>query len=220
MIEKIDIRQTMESKAYSILKNSILHGILKPGEKLNQEKLAQQLNVSRIPIRIAINRLEKDGLVQSIPYKGTRVTIFSKSDVEDIYSIRLLLEIHALKLSIDYINEDELKKLYSIHEEMKRSFREDPLSNIGILNKNFHMNLYKMCGHRRLIKMINDTWNSLPLNFFWNFSKEAKKSLVEHGQILEFAKKREKEKACKILKVHLNRSKIELLKKFTTDSCI
>jgi len=214
-MKKIDKYQTIEYKVYSILKNSILKSILKPGEKLNQEKIAKQLNVSRMPIRIAIKKLEKDGLVQNKPYKGTRVTSFSNDNIEEIYSIRLILESYALKLSIGLFNKEEIEKLYRLHRELKSSFAKGTLKNLAILNRDFHMSMYSKCGNKRLISMINDLWYSLPLDIFWNFSEKAEESIKEHACILESIKKGNKKDACQELIKHIKRSKKVMLKKFT-----
>ena len=214
-MKKIDKYQTIEYKVYSILKDSILKGILKSGEKLNQEKIAEKLNVSRMPIRIAIKKLEKDGLVQNKPYKGTMVTSFSKDDIEEIYSIRLILESYALKLSIDSLNKEEIERLYSLHRKIKVSIGKEPLKNLEILNWDFHRSLYNKCGNKKLINMINDLWSNLPSNIFWNFSEMAYKSSEDHVSILESVEKGNKKDACQKLKKHINRSKKEMLKKFT-----
>ena len=214
-MKKIDKNQTIEYKVYSILKSSILKNILKSGEKLNQEKIAKQLNVSRMPVRIAIKKLEKDGLVQNRPYKGTRVTSFSNDDVEEVYSIRLILESYALKLSIGSFNKEEIETLYSLHRKLKSSFGQETLKNIAILNRDFHMSMYGKCGNKRLINMINDLWYSLPLDIFWNFSEKAEESIKEHACILESIEKGNKKDACQKLIKHIKRSKKVMLKKFT-----
>jgi len=111
--------ETLSKRVYKSLKKSILNGELKPGQKLSQDWLAKQMKVSRMPVREAIERLRTEGLVESIPYKESRVVNFSHKDIEEIYSVRSLLEAYSARLSSSKIREKDLKELKKINKEMK-----------------------------------------------------------------------------------------------------
>ena len=97
---------------FRTLRQAILRGELKPGERLMEIRLANQLGVSRTPIREAIRMLELDGLVIMVPRKGAQVAQITEKDLNDVLEVRLGLEELAVKLACQRITESELQKLY------------------------------------------------------------------------------------------------------------
>lgn len=92
---------TVGEMVYAVLREAILSGVLRNGQKLRQESLAAMIGVSRIPVRSALMQLEADGLVEFTPRRGARVRSVTSEMVEEIFSARVLLETHALRLSMD-----------------------------------------------------------------------------------------------------------------------
>lgn len=102
---------TSEQFVYGLLRESILARVLRPGMRLRQEEMAQALGVSRIPVRTALYRLQADGLVNLLPNRGAVVRVLSKSEVEEIYRLRLLLETEALRRSAPVLTGAKLASL-------------------------------------------------------------------------------------------------------------
>ncbi|MDR2050445.1 MAG: GntR family transcriptional regulator [Deltaproteobacteria bacterium] len=95
---KREKRVTLKAKALTQLRNAILFGKLPPGTRLIEQELSQTMGISRLPIREALSNLEQAGLVTVLPYKGAFVSSFSRKEIVDLFMIRELLEVHALKL--------------------------------------------------------------------------------------------------------------------------
>lgn len=107
---------SLKQLVYENLKGDIIRGEYAPGERLAEELLSAQMNVSRAPIREAFNMLERDGFVKIAPRRGAFVTEVSNTDIDYIWEIRLLLEPYAAKESVALIPEDELNE---IHQELE-----------------------------------------------------------------------------------------------------
>ena len=141
----------------------IMSGKLHMGEKLNTEELANQLGVSRMPIREALSNLEKKGLAESIPYAGTRLITLTQEDVRQIYIARAALEPIAAKYACEKITDAELNRLREIQEEYKKIVRTEKLDGFGVYQQNrlYHFSLYKASQLDRICTMIESLWDNL-----------------------------------------------------------
>ena len=97
---------------FNTLRQAILRGELKPGERLMEIALSQRLGVSRTPVREAIRMLEQEGLVIMIPRKGAQVAEISEKDLKDVLEVRLGLEELAVRIACQRITEEELEEAY------------------------------------------------------------------------------------------------------------
>lgn len=112
--------RTVEEMVVAAIREAVLTGIYGPGDKLPQEKLAQALGASRIPVRAALRQLEAEGLVVFSPHRGATVRTLAPADVQEIYELRILLETFALRSAIDKINPEEVDELESIADDLDR----------------------------------------------------------------------------------------------------
>ncbi|MEG0371373.1 MAG: GntR family transcriptional regulator, partial [Clostridium sp.] len=136
-------KYSLRGKVYSKVREDILDGIYKAGENLIEMRLAEELNVSRTPVREAIRQLELEGLVESIPNKGVIVKGISSKDMKDIYKIRLLLEGLAARWSVKEISDDNIKELQETYELMEFYTNKEDIENIEKLNTQFHKIIYE-----------------------------------------------------------------------------
>ena len=113
--------RTVEEMVTAAIREAILSSVYGPGEKLPQEHLAQELGVSRIPVRAALKHLEAEGLVVFTPHRGATVRALEAADIEEIYQLRILLETFALQSAIRLITPDELDTLESIAENLDQA---------------------------------------------------------------------------------------------------
>lgn len=205
-------RETLSERVYKSLKKSMLNGDLKPGQKLSQDWLAKQMKVSRMPIREAIERLKIEGLVESIPYKESRVVKFSHKDIEEMYSVRAILEAYSARLATSKIKEKDLKVLRIISKEMQEVLDKKKYKQLPILNKKFHLTIYNRSGNRRLYKTIKDLWDGFPKDFFWNFSERVKNSIIEHEKIIRAIDSRDEKLMEQTMVQHIENTKGRLIK--------
>ena len=140
------------------MREAILHGVFKPGERLVEMDLAEKMRVSRAPLREVLAALEREGLVVNIPRRGSFVVDFTDKDIEEIYSLRLLLEIEALKLSIPNFTAEDYDNLQKIVDDLgEQAIRRDDFDLLVNLDLNFHEYICMMADHSRLL----NTWKSI-----------------------------------------------------------
>jgi DNA-binding GntR family transcriptional regulator len=182
--------KTMTEYAYEELKTHILAGIYKPGEKLTEVSLANELNVSRTPIRDALNRLGADGLVTITPHKGIMVTKLTKKDVKDHYQIRTILEGLAARLAAENATDTELALFKEFFNGLEVLFeREKELQNykdIAKKNVEFHQMICKMAKNDVLTKMLENLSSPITVvrSTNWTTFKERKSiTMEEHRRI-------------------------------------
>ncbi len=141
---------------FNTLRQAILHGDLKPGERLMEIKLAKQLGVSRTPIREAIRMLELEGLVVMIPRRGAAVAQITKQDLEDVLEVRCSLEELAVELACTRITGSELKKLHDVLRDFEHACDTNNLQILAEKDVEFHDIIFESTGNRRLIQLLNN----------------------------------------------------------------
>ena len=135
------------------LREMIISGKLKGGERLVERDLADRFGVSRIPMREAIQRLERDGLLEIFRNRGAVVRMLTASDVKDIYDLRALLEGDAIYRSVKRLDDEILARAELVHRllgDASTAVRQ------GELNREFHALLYSRCGNERQLKAIEE----------------------------------------------------------------
>ena len=112
-------QQPLSQTLLVTLREAIISGRLKPGEPLVQSRLATQFGVSRAPLREALHRLEEEGFVKTVPYKGTAVAPLTHQNVAEIRSLRTMLEEFAGQLIIDQLPQDKLEEIEAVYRCMR-----------------------------------------------------------------------------------------------------
>jgi DNA-binding GntR family transcriptional regulator len=199
----------LKDKAYQSIKLEIIVGALKPGSFLVEEKISKIIHISRGPIREALNRLEKEGFVNIIPYKGTMVSNITQQDVKDISKIREVLEPLAARISLSRISRTDLKKIKKDFIQLiSVSENKETKNQFFILDKDFHKLLNSECGNKKLIDILNNFDDHT--NWFINlFIKKYpyKESIQEHLEIIEAIEKNEEDLVGSTIIKHLERVK-------------
>ena len=197
---------TKSETAYEQIRHWILIGRLEPGRRLDQEWLASTLQVSRMPLRQALERLVTEGLVISKPHHSAIVAPLSQALLEDIYASRralegMLAEIGTLKLNADVI--DELSALIEAQEQAVGAHDVDAYVR---LDRRFHSTLYSASGYEKsceLIERLRDMSDRY-IRFFASDSHGAHKSILEHWKILRAAEKSDGAKARELTERHIS----------------
>jgi len=196
---------TLKQTVWRTLREAILRGELEPGKPLNQASIAAQLGVSRGPLREALGLLEEEGLVRSVPYRGTFVADFDDRIIAETYGLRLLLEQYAAERAIASSDDEEMAELRSIYEEMVEAANEADLEKYHTLDLAFHRHLYVMADHELLLQ----TWLNLEKNvkrgiYFGQFQLYSPAELTEsHRKILEAIEARDVEMAKREIDFHI-----------------
>jgi len=151
--------QGLADAVFEALRKAIRDGRLSPGEPLRQEALANELGVSQITVREALNRLVGEGLCVRVPYKGVRVIAPSPEDWEDIYAIRGLLEGLAAELAAGRITTEELARMRELLPATIVSPDPESVESAREANREFHAIAIQASGRRFLIQVLNQIWD-------------------------------------------------------------
>jgi DNA-binding GntR family transcriptional regulator len=156
--KQIVLQHTRESLAESVfraLRKAILEGELEPGEWLRQEALAEELNVSQVTVRDALNQLVGEGLANRIPYKGVHITMLSPAELEDIYAMRAVLEGMAAKSAAKRISKEALKEMKEIIQDTIVNNDPESVPRAREANRRFHEIFIEASERRFLIRVLN-----------------------------------------------------------------
>jgi DNA-binding GntR family transcriptional regulator len=145
--------KTIGQMVYAVLHEAITNGAFAPGEWLRQESLAEAIGVSRIPVRTALLQLESEGLVTFHPHRGARVRTLSPAQIDEIYGLRVLLEAHALRLSMARMTADRLAHMQGLAEKLDA----EP-EGVGFLDTRvrFYREVYDASNNPLLVEMIEE----------------------------------------------------------------
>ncbi len=191
-----------------ILKKRITEGKYQQGESLNISKIADEFDMSIIPVREALKRLEMEGLVNIIPHKGAQVTTFDKETISEIIEIRAVLEGYAARTAIPNFDDEKIQHLESMIGKMDEYILKNDDESYANANKEFHKYLYKQSPLSRLYDMIVNLWDGgRPTSAIFAFIPgRMEESQKEHYQILKALKDKDGEKLERIIRDHKTRN--------------
>ncbi|MHC8297233.1 GntR family transcriptional regulator [Pseudomonas sp. LB3P58] len=194
------------------LRSAILDGRIPCGTALRQQDLADLFGVSRMPVREALRQLEAQALLNVIAHKGAVVAPLVQGDAVETYALRILLESEALRLSIPLLVNEDLEQAARYIDELET---QNNYTEIGRLNRLFHMALYCKAPNQRLLRLVEDGLNEEER--FLRFNLEAmglgNLSQEDHRALLLAVKDRDVERAVKLLEQHLNRG-VEVITRY------
>jgi len=200
--------QPLGSQIFHRIRDDILSQRYQEGDELKEVSLGNEMGVSRTPVREALRQLELEGLVQIVPNKGAIVRGISKTDVEDIYHIRYLLEGLCARWSIDHVTERQLADLEeSVMLSEYYLKREDEHSDelLSFHDERFHEILYQACNSRILGRILHDFHHYV--KFYRKQSiltgERARRSIREHKLLLRAIKEGDRELAEQLAKEHM-----------------
>jgi DNA-binding GntR family transcriptional regulator len=150
------------TRAISILRTAILNGTLKPGQQLIETDLAEQMHISRAPLREALWRLEEVGLVERVPYRGTYVTGFTEQAIRELYGIRGVLEAYALRLLPREKRAEQVQQLEVALDAMRAAAAIEDVSAMNAADVTFHRQLIQLADHH----LLEQIWNSQESNIW------------------------------------------------------
>ncbi|HKQ78090.1 MAG TPA: GntR family transcriptional regulator [Blastocatellia bacterium] len=207
-------RRSLPSAIADRLRDKILRGELREGEQLRQHALAEEFEVSRIPVREAFRQLEGEGLITIIEHRGAVVSALSPDDIQEYFDIRAALECAILRHAVPSLTEDDLARAEKILEEYEAALGDEADFDVwGELHWRFHSTLYASAGRARfmsLIQTINnhaDRYIRLHILFSRNAHRHAKD---EHRALLELCRKRETDAASRLLDEHITKAGREM----------
>ncbi|WP_028926355.1 GntR family transcriptional regulator [Pseudonocardia acaciae] len=186
-------RQRIKDDVLGVLRDAIVTGVFAPGERLREAELADELEVSRGPIRDALASLEHEGLVRIEPHRGATVPMLDRRDVEEVYSLRQSLETLAARWAVEHADERDLARMEAVLAEIPAALDRGDPREVTDLDLQFHDAFYRAAHHERLYA----SWRSLRSQvslflFSRNTIAPTSREIVvdEHARILELLRQR------------------------------
>ncbi len=207
------VHKTRTQLVVEAIREKILGGEIKAGEPLRQAALAEELNVSRIPVREALMQLEAEGLVNFEAHKGATASEISSAQVCEVFELRALLEAELLFHSIKRLTEDDFEEAEECLAKLENAMAAgDAMAATGELNTLFHNKLY--CRAERpqteeIVASLNQSCSRY-VRMHILLAGGIETAPEEHRELLELAKAKEVNKACKALKKHILSAKDDI----------
>ncbi len=190
---------------FNTLREAILKGELKPGERLMELQLASKLGVSRTPIREAIRMLEQEGLAVTIPRKGAEVAKMTEKDMEDVLQVRDALDELAASIACEQITAEELEELKRTMREFEESTKTGDVKRIAEVDVKFHDIIYKATRNPKLENILNNLREQM-YRYRVEYLKDERSFptlIKEHSEIVEGLAKKDKEKVIAAMHKHV-----------------
>ena len=200
--------QTLVDHVYHEILNRILYNIWGTGHQALEQELAEELGVSRTPVREALIRLQRDGLVKVVPRHGMRVLPISLTDIQEIYQILTSLEALAVELAAARnLSSDELKSLEKTTRQMEVAHAGSDLTAWAKADEDFHCALVSLSGNRILTEVVDNFWGRAQRARLTMLSlrKSTEESTIEHTRLVEAIRSGDTVLARKVLEDHRKR---------------
>ena len=209
------VRQASRSDtAYHALRNAIVDGELEPGQRLRAEDLAQSFRISATPVREALARLEQARLVKRIPYKGTFVSEIAPKDFPKIYAVLKVLQGLAAELATPYISDETLTELDELAESALEQMNQGQFDLYFDFDAEFHRAIVESSDNQwvvRALETLNDQLCQIRFVSAGLSGEELKEALDEHCAVLRALRERNADKACLLMRYHIERAEARVL---------
>lgn len=198
-----------------MLREAILQGRLRRGERLVQEELAAELGVSRQPVREALRRLETEGLIVQLPQRGFVVREYRDEDVRENYHLRQLLESEAARLAAQRIEPDEVEELRALNRALAEAVEAGDTSTMVEVNAQFHRLVHEAARMPYLARLIQQLWAGHTVFTPLFVPGRAPRSVAEHEEILQALADRNPERAATAMREHIARAAADYFRRGT-----
>jgi len=205
---KLDDKGHIRDSVFAILRNAILDKKLEPGQRLVERSIAEELGISRTPVREAIHKLVLERLVTHVPRKGVVVSGFTKADIVEILVIRTSLEALICSIAAAKIKPRELKRLESLAKQISDEHEKGNLKKSNQLNDKFHEIIYRAAESPRVHNFLNTLHEYITKFTQVAYSKPGRPAevWVEHKAIIEALSRHDSSEAEAVAKKHAENS--------------
>lgn len=214
---QVENLRPLRELVFEALREAIVNGTLAPGERLMEVQLAEELGVSRTPVREAIRRLELEGYVVMVPRKGAYVASMSAKDVAEVFEIRTALEGLAAELAAERITEEELEELERKLHYVALRVEEGDLEKLVEADTEFHDLLYRASRNQRLVQIIGNLREQIQRFRAASLATPGRmqETLEEHKKIVEAVAKRNGALARRLAEEHIENAENKMLQFLT-----
>lgn len=181
------VYETKANYVFDYLKEKILKAEYKQGESIVISRIAEELEISAIPVREAITRLESEGLVELTPHKGAQVTTFNSKKISDVLQVRAVLEGYAAREACAHVDTELLNQLNEVNDVLMKHALNGEDEKFCNINKEFHRLLYQVSKNKMLFESIFSLWDggNWSKSLFAYYPEKMMNSVQEHKEIIE-----------------------------------
>ncbi|NLN15798.1 MAG: GntR family transcriptional regulator [Firmicutes bacterium] len=214
-VGKVNNYRTLQSLVYEHIRDAILTGRLAPGQRVVAAKIAEEMGVSRMPVRESLRRLETEGLITTVPHKEAVVRRLSAKEMEDIYSVRLVLEGYGGRLAARRITPEEIAKLEELTDDMEELLAQDDYWGFQEANERFHELFFEASGSDVLCEMLRNLWSRCyPYRHFSAaIGKRERIAIEEHRAIIQALADKATDRVEKLVREHTEKAVEPLLRR-------
>ncbi|MBQ9211243.1 MAG: GntR family transcriptional regulator [Clostridia bacterium] len=204
MMESRPIREI----AYEVLKKAIITGEIPAGERIVETDYADRLHISRTPLREALRKLERDGLVEYVMRRGVVVRAFTIEDVREIYTIRNALEMLTLPSIIENATAEDIASLREKLAEMDRLQEKDDVEGLSPLAREFHWQLTSISQQKRILRVIEGQDEYIRRFSAMSIHQESRRSAAhqEHHLLVDYVEAKDLDNFTELMRKHIERS--------------
>jgi DNA-binding GntR family transcriptional regulator len=191
------------------LKDQIITGSLSPGEKINEREIADQVKVSRTPVREALRKLEYEGYVTTFPKKGVFVKKYSPEELDVIHKMLIRLESLAMEMAVPNITEEDLTNLQKMNNQMKSLASRKDYKKYFAINMEFHLLFPRLAGSTELLDVISQLRKSTFRFYYAQITAvhNSEKNIEDHQDLIDALREKSKKNPLKILETHIERTR-------------
>lgn len=215
-LKSLPVRRSLGRSVYENLKQALVRGDLAPGSRVIESRVADAFGVSRTPVREAIHKLEREGMLRQDPKGGIFVIGLTRSDIEETFGIRSVLESYAARLASIHHLEKDIGPLEAKIAEYQYSLENGLMKDLPRVNTEFHDLLYSLSHSERLIRMINDLKDQIYRfrEVILSIEEMARASNNDHRLMLEAIRARDADRVERLVKDHILRGREVVLLEF------
>ncbi|GAB7389083.1 GntR family transcriptional regulator [Bacillaceae bacterium] len=147
------VNKSLSDQIYEALRDSIIKGELRPGDRIVELEIAKNFGVSQAPVREAFLRLAEEGLVVSHRYKGTFVSNISIDEIDELYGFRLMMEQMAIKRMFERMTDEDISILEQYYFDMVKAGKANDIDALRAADVNFHTHIYKVAEHKFMLQV-------------------------------------------------------------------
>ena len=215
-LKSLPPKKSLGQTAYEKLKQAVVRGDFPPESHLVENNIAAALGISRTPVREAIHKLEREGLLKRFPGGGFFVVSLTRQDIEETFGIRGVLESYAAKVAALRHKEKELLPLEAKIDQYQHCLDEDRMEELTLINTEFHDLLYGLSRSPKLIRLINELCD--PVYRFrkvlLNLEEMARRSNEDHKLMIAHIRERDADEVEKLVREHILRGREVILRHF------
>ncbi len=207
-------KRLLREHVYVGIKNAIIGGEFEPGKRLIEEKLAEEMKTSRTPVREAIQKLEKEGLIYRLPRGGFAVKGVTEEEVDEVFGLRGILEGYAGYLATERMEQDEIRFLEEIIGKEEECLQDMNAEEFIRLDSEFHDALYKAAKNTRLYNLLNDLRDYMYRYrvIIQRYQRKAELAVQDHREMVASIKNKNARQVERLVRKHMTRGK-DIIKK-------